>query len=92
MGDNFFLLFFIFPLAHIETIWYNMRRKGDKEMSTKLVKICSRLSSEKGSHLWVVSDGFFVAGYSDDFFVAAKAADALNVHFRSYDSFKVCEA
>lgn len=60
-------------------------------MSKKLEKICARLSSEKGSRLWVVTDGFFVAGYSSDFLVAAAASNALNVHFRSPDSFKVCE-
>ena len=62
-------------------------------MSTKLEKICSRLSSEKGSSLWVVQDGgFWIAGYTSDFMVAAAAANALNIHFKCLGAFKVCEA
>lgn len=62
-------------------------------MSKKLEKIISRLDQEKNNHLFVVQDGgFWIAGYSDDFFVAAKAADALNVHFKCPGAFCVCEA
>lgn len=61
-------------------------------MSTKLEKICGRLSSEKGSSLWVVQDGSWIAGYTSNFMIAAAAANALNVHFKCHGAFKVCEA